>query len=288
MSGSGGSGHDGAGQVDHARPWAHGCGHQFPAWQCVGWAGCGYRVNSYMADECRTCGKPWIETWVPQRQLLGSGVPTCPSRAWSAALCSSVCNGLEAEVAEEERFQPRKRSATWQVLQEGPKFRRKDESFKQQSNTGEPEPSTPSLTEKQPLRRPASTASMLNLQELLGEIQQAMAASMSALQTLASSRTAVEEQIKQLQIQVYEFKDAMAYKLNGLRRLQAQEVRVISSIAAIEQAMHGFNGEVKEEQRPEDEGPQQHGQIQPTQVDKFDEQSTRAGMDTRSHSDGYE
>ena len=37
---------------------------------------------------------------------------------------------------------------------------------------------------------------MLNLQEVLDEIQQAMAASMSALQTLASSRTAVEEQIK--------------------------------------------------------------------------------------------
>ena len=100
---------------------------------------------------------------------------------------------------------------------------------------------------------------MLNLQELLDEIQQAMAASMSALQTLASSRTAVEEQIKQLQIQVYEYKDATAYKLNGLRRLQAQEVRVISSIAAIEQAMHGFNGEVKEEQRPEEGAPSSMG-----------------------------
>ena len=87
---------------------------------------------------------------------------------------------------------------------------------------------------------------------------------------------------------MYEYKDATANKLNGLRRLQAQEVRVISSIAAIEQGIHGFNGEVQEEQRPEEEGPQQHGHIQPTQVDEFHEQSTRAAMDTRSQSDGHE
>ena len=86
MSGSGGSGHDGAGQVDHARPWTHGSGHQFPAWQCGGWAGCGYRFVVLVGSHGLRLGCRSGSSW----EVVSLHVPAGPGLQHCAAACAMV------------------------------------------------------------------------------------------------------------------------------------------------------------------------------------------------------